>query len=326
MPHLVIIAPGEKKTFTGCALVRIVTPSVRTHWTLVPRYVQIKVNVLKDVKPFVQLIEQQSRSAAAPLLPNDVFEKWIDSVRGLICPPNRMRRLQAACTDNFCKHSVAFSGRMGRNVKRSSAALLVALFAIACASTKPVNMTEPRRVVGTENDVRIDAEVYTDILAANVTIPIKYDVTNNRQSAILIADLVPQAAYDAETQTVTVDIGAEIPGEQFLPRLVSIPSGGKKSFTTAAHVVIMHNPTATPFAPRPNALRIRVNFLGETKPFEKLIDIPERAVHDPALAQAIFPVWVEKNETVVTNALPMHWRVIGTDESPADTGRRRRRP
>jgi hypothetical protein len=80
MPHLVIIAPGEKKTFTGCALVRIVTPSVRTPRTLVPRYVQIKVTVLKDVKPFVQLIERQSRSAAAPPLPNDVFEKWIDSV------------------------------------------------------------------------------------------------------------------------------------------------------------------------------------------------------------------------------------------------------
>jgi hypothetical protein len=211
-------------------------------------------------------------------------------------------------------------------VKRSSAVLLVALFAVACTSTKPVNMTEPRRVVGTENGVRIDAEVYSDMLATNVTIPIKYDVTNNRPSTILIADLIPQAAYDSETQTVTVDIGAEIPGEQFLPRLVSIPSGGKKSFNTAAHVVIMRNPTPSPFAPRPNALRIRVNFLGDAKPFEKLIDIPEKSVHDPDMARAIFPTWVEKNETVVTNALPMHWRVVGTEDTATEPGRRRRRP
>ncbi len=71
---------------------------------------------------------------------------------------------------------------------------------------------------------------------------------------------------------VTVDIGSEIPGEQFLPRLISIPSGGKKSFNSSARVSILHNPSATPFSPRPNKLRLRVNFLGETKPCPLLND------------------------------------------------------
>jgi hypothetical protein len=189
-------------------------------------------------------------------------------------------------------------------------------------------MKEPRRVVGTENDVRIDAEIYGDTLSANSTIVMKYDVTNHRRTPILIADLIPQAAYDPETQMVTVDIGAEIPGEQFLPRLISIPSDGRKSFSTSAHLMIPRNPTATPFSSRPSSLRVRINFLGETQPFEKLIDIPERAVHDPQLAAAIFPKWVERNETLVTNSLPMRWSGM-TDDITSGTSaptRARRKP
>lgn len=211
-------------------------------------------------------------------------------------------------------------------MKRASIALLFITLA-ACSSTQPVDMSEPRRVVGTENDVRIDAEVYGDTLGPNVNIPIKYDITNNRSSAILVADLLLNATYDAETLMVTVDIGSEIPGEHYLPRLISIPSGAKKSFRGAARVAILHSPSSTPFSPRPNKLRLRVNFLSETKPFEKLIDIPEKVVHDPALAEALFTKWVEGNETVVTNTLPMRWRVGAppADAATPTPGRRRGR-
>jgi hypothetical protein len=209
-------------------------------------------------------------------------------------------------------------------VKRASIALLLFILA-ACSSTQPVDMKEPRRVVGTENDVRIDAEVYGDTLTPSTNIPIKYDITNNRSTTILVADLLLQATYDPDTLTVTVDIGSEIPGEQFLPRLISIPSGGKKSFNGSAHVAIMQNPNSTPFVPRPNALKIRVNFLGDPKPFAKLIDIPEKSVHDPALATALFSKWVEQNETVVTNTLPMRWRSSLATDDPAVSPARRRR-
>ena len=216
-------------------------------------------------------------------------------------------------------------------MKRASIALLLLVFA-ACSTTssapKPVDMKDARRVVGTENDVRIDAEVYGDTLTPNVNIPVKYEITNNRSATILVADLLPQATYDPDTLTVTIDIGSEIPGEQFLPRLISIPSGGKKSFTGAAHVAILQNPSATPFAPRPSALRLRVNFLSDTAAFSKLIDIPEKAVHDPNLASSLFTKWVEQNETVVTNTLPMRWRglpiIDETSPSAVPAPRRRR--
>jgi len=95
-------------------------------------------------------------------------------------------------------------------VKRVSLALLLVIFA-ACASTKPVDMNEPRRVVGTENEVRVDAEVYGDTLEPNVNIPIKYEITNNRPTAILVADLIPMATYDRESTTVTIDMPGSKP-------------------------------------------------------------------------------------------------------------------
>ena len=178
-------------------------------------------------------------------------------------------------------------------------------------------------MVGTDNDVRVDAEIYGDTLTPGINIAIQCDVTNHRSTTILVADLIPQASYDPETQMVTVDLGSEIPGEQFLPRLLSIAPSGRRTFTTAARLVIGAGSPAVPGFRRPNALRIRVNFLGESKPFESLIDIPERAVHDPALAAAIFTRWVERNETVTTNALPMRWGAVSEDGGDA-SGRRRR--
>ena len=79
MPHLSVIAPGAKRVFSTGAMVHILLPSVRTPWTSVPQFVQIKVNVLRDVQPFAVLIEQQRRSASAPALPNEMFDRWVES-------------------------------------------------------------------------------------------------------------------------------------------------------------------------------------------------------------------------------------------------------
>ena len=142
-------------------------------------------------------------------------------------------------------------------MNRASSLILLLFIAAACSTTQPVNMSEPRRVVGTENDVRIDAEVFGDTLTPNVSIPIKYDISNNRSTTILIADLLLNATYDPDTLTVTVDIGSEIPGEQYLPRLIPIPSGGKKSFSAAAHVNILRNPSAAPSGARTTSASTR---------------------------------------------------------------------
>jgi hypothetical protein len=193
---------------------------------------------------------------------------------------------------------------------KNSILLTATLLLAGCATTasKPVNQNEPRRVVGTDNDI---------------SIPVKYDITNQRPGPIAIADLIPETSYDADTQTVTVSIGSEVPGETLLPRLIRISPGEKKSFTTVARVNILM-PSETPNSRIPRALRIKVNFLGDTAQFEKLIAIPERGIYDPKLADELFPKWLERNETVYTNALPMRWSVQ-PEEQPAAPSRRGRR-
>ncbi|HEX8155272.1 MAG TPA: hypothetical protein VF698_19215, partial [Thermoanaerobaculia bacterium] len=81
------------------------------------------------------------------------------------------------------------------------------LFGAACSSA-PVDLDEPRRVVGTENNVRLDAEVFGERMNSGTTIGIKYDITNQRNEPIAVADILPETAYDAETRTVTIDLGS----------------------------------------------------------------------------------------------------------------------
>lgn len=197
-------------------------------------------------------------------------------------------------------------------MKRLAPAAVALLFVAACASTPKVDMKEPRRLVATDNDVRLDAQVKGDTLGPSTEVPIDYEVTNNRETAIAIAELIPDSAYDADTQTVTVSFGSEVPGEQLLPRLILIKPGEHKTFSSAArvNVPITELVEQNPFHRYPNGLRIRLNFLGDASPFMKLVGISERAVHDPALANELFPKWVEQNESVITNVLPMRW--IGT--------------
>ena len=214
---------------------------------------------------------------------------------------------------------------------RFAATAVVAIIAAGCASTKPAqpaatpaaataaappaNLAVERSIIGTENGVRVEAKVRGDELKEASNVTVTYDIVNERATPVAIADMVPISSYDPELRTVTLEIGSEVPGEQFLPRLLVIPPGGRKSFAAAAHMGIVH-PTDAAFSRSPNALRVKVNFLGDTKPFEKLIGISERAVHDPQLANELFPQWIERNEIVITNTLPMHWSVAGNQGQP----------
>ncbi|HEV2721450.1 MAG TPA: hypothetical protein VG323_15620, partial [Thermoanaerobaculia bacterium] len=79
MPHVVTIASGETRVLSAGGVMHVAVPKSSSPWNVVPRYVQIKVNVLLDVTPFAAQLEQQAKSAAAPALPNDLFDKWINA-------------------------------------------------------------------------------------------------------------------------------------------------------------------------------------------------------------------------------------------------------
>jgi len=129
--------------------------------------------------------------------------------------------------------------------------------------------------------------------------------------------------YDEETRTVTVSIGSEVPGATLVPRLIMIKPGEKKNFSGIARVNIML-PSGTPVYRIPRQLRFKVNFLDDVSQFEKLISMTQKGVYDPKLADELFPTWLERNQTVYTNALPMHWTLPPAEEG-VTAGRRGKR-
>ena len=214
---------------------------------------------------------------------------------------------------------------------RLAAGSVFAIIVAGCASTpqpaapaaKPAaaapapaeNLAMERSIIGTENGVRVEARVRGDELKEASNVSVTYDIINERSTPVAVADIVPISSYDPEIRTVTLEVGSEVPGEHLLPRLLLIPPGGRKTFSAAAHLGIIH-PADSQFYRAPNALRVKVNFLGDTKPFEKLIGITERAVEDPQLANELFPEWLDRNEIVMTNTLPMHWSAAGSQGQP----------
>jgi hypothetical protein len=168
-------------------------------------------------------------------------------------------------------------------------------------------MEEPRRIVGTEEGIRVDAQVIGDQIRPGAKIPLTYEITNMRSAAIAIAELVPVTSYDGETTMFTVEIGSEVPGNELLPRLVEIGPGQTQTFHIVANIQHIMPPRSLA-TPLPDAsFRLKVNFLSDTQPFRALIGIQERAVADSALADALFPLWLERNEIVYTNSIPMRW-------------------
>lgn len=87
MPHLVVIHSNETKVFSAGGTVRVATPRVRTPWSAVPRYVQIKVVILRDVSEFASLIDAQTKTNAQPPLPNELFDQWVEASDSVFLNP-----------------------------------------------------------------------------------------------------------------------------------------------------------------------------------------------------------------------------------------------
>ena len=178
-------------------------------------------------------------------------------------------------------------------------------------------------MVGTESAVRVDAEI-TDDQRAGFPLAITYEITNQRDTAIAVADILPDTTWDGETRMLTVSIGSEVPGTTMLPRLIRIGPGEKKSFTTTARVGrIIPSASADPRADNTTFMRLKVNFLGgDTSPFAELMTMEAKGTADRKRADELFPLWLEQNEVVYTNAVPVR---LQTGPTEADGVVRRRR-
>jgi len=183
-------------------------------------------------------------------------------------------------------------------------ATIVSLYA-AGANASGVDMKDPRRALGREDDVRIDAQLSQDTLASSAPINVKYQVENLTATAVAVADRVCDVSYDNDTQTVTVSIGSEIPSEGMMPHLVMIGPGQKKVFTAGGTVSVAVPNIRSPFVVVPRYVQIKVNVLRDIGPFRALAT-------SQRMTDQQFDQWIEANDAIFLNAIPVRWRSGGS--------------
>lgn len=200
---------------------------------------------------------------------------------------------------------------------------LVLIFLTGCASQRGVDFDESARLMGRESDVRIDAQISTIEVGIGSNLSLTYEIENLRENSIAIADIVPEVTYDNETGVVTILLGSEVPGNEFLPRLELIRSGERKTFQRGANLNV-----GSTARTHPRSIRVRLSYLKNVEPFESLVGISEKAVYDPDLANELFLPWVENVQFVITNEVPLNWtrRPTNSPVSAEASGRIVKRP
>jgi len=184
---------------------------------------------------------------------------------------------------------------------------IVILYA-AGAHAAGVDMKDPRRALGREDDVRIDAQLVQDTISATSPLNVTYQVQNFTSAPVAVADKVCDISYDAESRTITMSIGSEIPADGAMPHVVLIGPGEKKVMTTGGVVHIAVPSVRSPFVSVPGYVQIKVNVLRDLGPFHELIARQTQSSLPQRLSDELFDKWIEGNDTIFLNAIPVRWK------------------
>lgn len=188
-------------------------------------------------------------------------------------------------------------------------AVVVAVFLLVSSTARAagVDMKDPRRALGREDDIRVDAQVLQETLSPGTPISVTYQVENLTSEPIAIADKVADTTFDADSQTITLSIGAEIPEGPAMPHLTTIPPGQTRAFRIGASPQILAADARSPWAHVPRFVQIVVNVLRDLKPFANLIAQQAKSATAPPLPNGLFDTWVASVSSVELNALPVRW-------------------
>ena len=186
---------------------------------------------------------------------------------------------------------------------------VAAILAAASAQAAHVDMKDPRRALGREDDIRVDAQLFQDSVANNSPLNVTYQIQNLTASPIAIADRVASVSYDEDSQTITLSIGAEVPDTN-MPHLVVIAPGAKKTLTSGG---VFNAPVANSRLARvPQYFQVRVNVLRDLTPFRDLIARQTgQTIASVPLPTALFDKWLDSNDTIECNVIPVRWNAGG---------------
>lgn len=193
-------------------------------------------------------------------------------------------------------------------------ALLITLLTPICLSAAPkIDMTDPRRALGREDDVRVDAQLLQETVSPGSPLGVTYQIQNLTKVPVAVAEKVCAASYDSDSRTITLAIGSEVPVDGAMPRLAVIPPGEKKTFTAGATLRLAVAASKSPFSSTPRFVQIKVSLLRDIDPFLELIAAQSKSQNPApvALSDAQFESWLESNDTIYLNALPIQFEAKG---------------
>ena len=179
-------------------------------------------------------------------------------------------------------------------------ALLAAIVLLhaAAATADGVDMDDPRRAVGREGDVRVDAQLVQDTVSPGTPIGIAWQIENFSSSPVAVADKVADASYDQESRTITVSLGSEVPQDGKMPHVVTVAPGEKKVFR-AGVTPMLGATTRSPMAV-PRYVQVKVSILRDLAPFAKV-------GASATLSDELFDKWFEANDTIFLNSIPVRF-------------------
>lgn len=207
----------------------------------------------------------------------------------------------------------------------SSLALFAAIsLSAAAASAASIDMDDPRRALGREDNIRVDAQLVSDTVSAGSPIGIIYQIQNLSQDTVAVADKVTDATYDSDTRTITVGVGSEVPADGKLPHMILIAPGEKIVRRVGATPAINTAAVRTAFSARPRYVQVKITILRDPAPFMAMIRSQQPAVRQ-ILPDDLFEKWFECADTIYLNSVPVTWnggsRLGGHDVESRTAGR-----
>lgn len=187
----------------------------------------------------------------------------------------------------------------------------IVLLHAAAASAARVDMKDPRRIVGREDDVRIDAQIFQDTISPSSAINVTYQIHNFTTSPVAIAHKVADISYDSETGTITLSLGSEVPMDGTMPQMTVIGPGEQKTLTGGAVFNAAIPAVRSPFLIVPRLVQVKVNVLRNVGPFAELISRQTPTSLPQTLDDKQFDQWLESNDAIFLNTIPVQWQPKG---------------
>jgi len=203
-------------------------------------------------------------------------------------------------------------------MKSSKLFLAIALVSTGTVRAGQIDMDDPRRAVGREDDIRIDALLIDDTVSSGSAIGVTYQVHNLTSNPIAVAEKLCTATFDADSRTITVAIGSEVPANGMLPKMAVIAPGRTKTFSVGAIFNLVTTTVRSPLTAVPRYVQIKVNVLRDLVPFHPLLQQQARSSLPVALSDDLFAQWLESNESIFLNSVPVRFDPRGRRTSGAD--------